>query len=73
MPASGITPTFGPLPPLDPQSMAAGPITGEPVMPSPTTGSSSASMRPIFSGQWARKGLGPPSCGPPGSPPGLIA
>ena len=30
-------------------------------------------MRPIRTGQCARYGLGPPICGPPGSPPALIA
>src|SRR3982074_1362627 len=68
-----MTPPLGPPPPLEPQSIAAGPITGDPVIPSPTTGSSSALMRPIQTGQCARNGLGPARFGPPGSPPGLIA
>src|SRR5947209_20291358 len=47
-PASGVTPIFGPCPPL---GQLTGPTTGEPLIPSPTSGSSPASMIPIFTGQ----------------------
>ena len=69
-PAPGITPTFVPWPP---NGQSTGPITGEPVMPSPTTGSSSVKIRPTFFGQPGRYGLGPLTVGPPGSPSGSIA
>src|SRR3954453_9732696 len=64
-----MTPTLRPAPPL---GQSTGPMTGAPVMPSPTTGSSSVLMRPIFTGQPATNGLAPRS-GPSGSPCGLIA
>src|SRR2546429_8770296 len=72
MPASGITPTLRPGPPLE-QLIAFGPTTGEPVMPSPTTGSSSALISPTLNGQPETNGLGPLVDGPPGAPVGLIA
>ena len=50
-------PTFGPVPPL---GTVTGPITGEPVMPSPTTGSSSVKMNRASSAS-RQDGLGPPS------------
>ena len=72
MPAPGITPTLRPVPPLE-QLIVFGPTTGEPVMPSPTTGSSSALISPTLNGQPETNGLGPLVDGPPGSPVGLIA
>src|SRR5947209_3009774 len=46
-PASGATPILSPLPP---DGQLSGAITGDPLMPSPTSGSSPASMIPIFAG-----------------------
>src|SRR2546421_701866 len=66
MPASGITPTLRPGPPLE-QLIDFGPTTSEPVMPSPTTGSSSALISPTLNGQPETNGLGPLVDGPPGS------
>ncbi len=64
-PLLAITPTFGP-PPL-PQLTA--PTIGYPVIPSPTTGSSSAETIATLAGQPGRKGL-PLGCA---LPPGWIA
>src|ERR1700752_3490368 len=50
-PASGVTPIFSPSPP---SGQVTGATTGDPLMPSPTSGSSPASMRPIFTGQPSR-------------------
>src|SRR3954471_1638277 len=69
-PAWPEAPTFAPAPPV---VQVTGPIAGLPVTPSPTTGSSSVLMMPSFTGQPGRKGLGPATVGPPGSPPGLMA
>src|SRR3954465_12223936 len=63
-PASGITPTFDPSPPLGHET---GPITGPPVMPSPTTGSRSRWICPTFFGHPAAYGGGG-GAGGPGSP-----
>src|SRR3954471_13214232 len=63
-PASGITPTLGPSPPFGHE---AGPTTGPPVMPSPTTGSRSRWIWPPFFGQPAADG-GCAGSGAPGSP-----
>src|ERR1700751_4978430 len=46
-PASGVTPIFSPLPP---EGQVRGATTGEPLIPSPTSGNSPASMIPIFTG-----------------------
>src|SRR5829696_7857350 len=54
MPASGITPTLEPVPP---EGHSTGPMTGAPVMPSPTTGSSSVKILPTLNGQPGRNGL----------------
>src|SRR5579859_8055874 len=51
-PASGVTPILTPWPP---SGQVIGAATGEPLMPSPTSGSSPASMIPIFAGQPLRK------------------
>src|SRR6187431_1331794 len=51
-----MAPTFLPDPP---EGQVAGPMIGEPVMPSPTTGSSSAKMKATFLGQPLTNGLGP--------------
>src|SRR5258708_2189622 len=50
-PASGVTPTFGPCPP---SGQLNGATTGEPLIPSPTSGSRPALIRPIFAGQPGR-------------------
>src|SRR6202035_2798245 len=51
-PASGVRPIFMLWPP---SGQVIGAATGEPLMPSPTSGSSPASMMPIFAGQPLRK------------------
>ena len=53
-PASGVTPIFRPVPPLGQISGAA---TGEPLMPSPTSGRSPSSSSPTFTGQPAWKAV----------------
>src|SRR5947209_174508 len=53
-PASGATPILSPVPP---DGQLRGAITGDPLMPSPTSGSSPASMIPIFAGQPASNAL----------------
>src|SRR5215212_8954644 len=68
-PAAEIAPTFGPLPPV---RQSTGPITGDPVIPSPTTGNSSLLMKASFFGHPGRYGS-EPTLGPPGSPWGAIA
>src|SRR5258708_17770548 len=50
-PASGVTPPFGPCPP---SGQLSGATTGEPLIPSPTSGSRPALIRPIFAGQPGR-------------------
>src|SRR5919206_3806321 len=52
-PLFGAAPTFGPVPPFAPQLIVAGPITGAPVTPSPTTGSRSPFRIASFTGQRA--------------------
>ena len=47
-PASEATPIFSPLPPL---GQVSGATTGDPLIPSPTSGSRPASRIPIFTGQ----------------------
>src|ERR1700694_4281445 len=53
-PASGVTPIFIPSPP---SGHVTGATTGEPLMPSPTSGSRPALMIPIFAGQPARNAV----------------
>src|SRR5882757_8546672 len=48
-----MTPTLTPAPPLGQVRLAS---TGLPLIPSPTSGNSSASSRPIFTGQPGRNG-----------------
>jgi hypothetical protein len=71
MPAAGIVPTFGPGEP--PPSQLTNPMTGAPVMPSPTSGSTSAWRIPTRNGQPSRYGDSPSSRPSGGSPVGLIA